>query len=59
MSVEFSGKKACIAPEGVFIIGTYDDYDKLQPILFDIATRTYRLVGPVVGKAFHDGLKLK
>ena len=25
MSVEFSGKKACIAPEGVFIIGTYDE----------------------------------
>jgi flavin reductase (DIM6/NTAB) family NADH-FMN oxidoreductase RutF len=35
------------------------DYDKLQPIIFDIATKTYRLVGPVVGKAFHDGLKLK
>ena len=25
MSVEFTGKKACIAPEGVFIIGTYDE----------------------------------
>ena len=25
MSKEFSGKKACIAPEGVFIIGTYDE----------------------------------
>ena len=25
MSVEFEGKKACIAPEGVFIIGTYDE----------------------------------
>ena len=142
MSKEFSGKKACIAPEGVFIIGTYDengvpnamnaawgaqsdygeitlflaphkttdnvkqtkaftvafatkdtveiadyfgvetgrkvnkiekagchdesvltdgkvDYDKLQPIIFDIATMTYRVVGPVVGKAFHDGMKLK
>jgi len=28
-------------------------------IIFDIATKTYRLVGPVVDKAFHDGLKLK
>ena len=35
------------------------NYNKLQPIIFDIATKTYRLVGPVVGKAFHDGLKLK
>ena len=35
------------------------DYDKLQPIIFDIATMTYRVIGPVVGKAFHDGLKLK
>ena len=35
------------------------DYDKLQPIIFDIATSTYRLICPVVGKAFHDGLKLK
>lgn len=25
MSVEFTGKRACIAPEGVFIIGTYDE----------------------------------
>lgn len=25
MSVEFAGKNACIAPEGVFIIGTYDE----------------------------------
>ena len=73
MSVEFTGKQACIAPEGVFLVGKIIaqqadeavltdgvvDYDKLQPIIFDIATKTYRLVGPVVGKAFHDGLKLK
>lgn len=25
MSEEFLGKNACIAPEGVFIIGTYDE----------------------------------
>jgi len=25
MSVEFTGKRVCIAPEGVFIIGTYDE----------------------------------
>jgi flavin reductase (DIM6/NTAB) family NADH-FMN oxidoreductase RutF len=35
------------------------DLDKMQPIMFDAATSTYRVIGPVVGKAFHDGLQLK
>ena len=35
------------------------DLDKMQPIMFDAATNTYRVIGPVVGKAFHDGLQLK
>ncbi len=35
------------------------DMDKMQPIMFDIGTSTYRVIGPVVGKAFHDGLVLK
>ncbi|MGM9919181.1 MAG: flavin reductase family protein [Lactimicrobium massiliense] len=35
------------------------DLDKMQPIMFDISTSTYRVIGPVVGKAFHDGLVLK
>lgn len=35
------------------------DCEKLQPIIFDVATRSYRLVGPIVGKAYHDGLKFK
>ncbi len=35
------------------------DIDKMQPILFDMASGSYRTFGPVVGKAFHDGLKLK
>ena len=46
------------ADESVLTDGKID-YDKLQPIIFDIATMTYRLIGPVVGQAFHDGLKLK
>ena len=33
--------------------------DKLQPIAYDSIGKTYRLVGEVVGKAFHDGLKVK
>ena len=35
------------------------DLDKMQPIMFDIASGSYRTIGPVVGKAFHDGLALK
>ena len=46
------------ADESVLTDGKID-YDKLQPVIFDIATMTYRLIGPVVGQAFHDGLKLK
>ena len=46
------------ADEAVLTNGSVD-YDKLQPIIFDISTKTYRVIGPVVGRAFHDGLKLK
>lgn len=35
------------------------DLDKMKPIMFDIASGSYRTIGPVVGKAFHDGLALK
>lgn len=35
------------------------DLDKMKPIMFDISTLSYRAIGPVVGKAYHDGLKLK
>lgn len=35
------------------------DLDKMQPIMFDIGTSTYRVIGPVVGRAFHDGAALK
>ena len=35
------------------------DYDKLRPIMFDISSMSYRVIGPVVGKAYHDGLALK
>ena len=45
------------AAESVVTDGVVD-YDKLQPIIYDIATKTYRVIGPVVGKAFHDGLRI-
>ena len=35
------------------------DLGKLRPIIFDPAANAYRVVGEIVGKAFHDGLKLK
>jgi flavin reductase (DIM6/NTAB) family NADH-FMN oxidoreductase RutF len=35
------------------------DLDKMQPIMFDMSTGTYRGIGPIVGQAFHDGLQLK
>lgn len=35
------------------------DLDKLQPVIYDMSSHSYRVIGPVVGKAFHDGLKLK
>lgn len=31
------------------------DYGKLRPITFDSETNTYRELGAVVGKAYHDG----
>lgn len=35
------------------------DIDKMQPIMFDMTNNSYRVIGPVVGKAFHDGIQLK
>lgn len=46
------------ADESVLTDGKVD-LDKLEPIIFDMASHTYRTVGPVVGHAFRDGLALK
>jgi len=35
------------------------DPEKLRPIIFDPMNHTYLAVGETVGKAFHDGMKLK
>lgn len=32
---------------------------KLRPISFDSATRSYHILGEIVGKAFKDGMKLR
>ncbi|MGI5990640.1 MAG: flavin reductase family protein [Lachnospiraceae bacterium] len=46
------------ADESVLTDGKVD-FDKLDPLLYDSSTGSYRTFGPVVGKAFHDGLVLK
>ncbi len=33
------------------------DLDKLQPVVFDAASMTYRAIGKVVGKAWGEGKK--
>ena len=35
------------------------DVTKLNPLTYDTVTHTYRVLGEVVGRAFHDGLALK
>lgn len=34
------------------------DYSRLKPISYDSETRSYREMGGIIGKAFHDGNKL-
>lgn len=34
-------------------------HDKLRPIMFDISSMSYRVIGPVIGKAYRDGLALE
>ena len=46
------------ADESILTDGKIDPA-KLKPIAFDPVNSTYTALGPVVGKAFSDGLKLK
>lgn len=46
------------ADEAILTNGVVD-YEKLEPLVFDIATRTYRTIGSVVAPAFKIGLKYK
>ena len=45
--------------DDAILTGGQVDLDKLRPIMFDMSSNTYRVIGPVVGRAFHDGLQLK
>lgn len=46
------------ASEEVLTDGNVDT-EKLQPIAYDMTDNSYRVLGPVVGHAFKDGMKLK
>ena len=46
------------ADESILVDGKVS-LDKLQPIVFDAAALTYRLLGPVVGKAWGAGKKFE
>lgn len=35
------------------------DLGKLEPLSYDSASRSYRVLGGIAGQAFHDGLKIK
>ena len=39
------------------VTGRKVDLEKLQPIVFDAASLTYRAIGDIVGKAWGDGKK--
>lgn len=47
-----------MADESVLTDGKVD-FDKMHPIIFDSSMNKYRVIGEVVGNAFHDGLELK
>ena len=48
-----------IADESVLTENGKVDLGKLQAISYDSALHAYRVIGEVVGAAFHDGLSLK
>lgn len=47
-----------IADDAILTDGKVD-FGKMEPIVFDPSMNKYRVIGEVVGNAFHDGLKLK
>jgi len=51
--VNISADESILDAEGLI------DPAKLQPITFDPVHNVYRSLGPIVGRAFHDGLSLK
>ena len=48
-----------VADESVLDAKGRVDLGKLNVISYDSATHTYRVIGDIVGQAFHDGLALK
>lgn len=54
-----TGKIVAMQADESILTDGHVDLDKLKPIIYDAATHVYRVVGPVVGRAFHDGKDLK
>ena len=48
-----------LADESILDVQGKVDLGKLQPISYDSASHSYRVLGDVVGKAFKDGAKIK
>lgn len=47
------------AEENILDENGHIDYDKVRPIYYDSEPRSYREIAGIIGKAFHDGAKLK
>lgn len=54
-----SGKIVGVQADESILTDGQVDLDKMEPIILDVASKTYRVIGPSVAKAFHDGLKYK
>ena len=48
-----------LADDSILDVQGKVDLGKLQPISYDSASHSYRVLGDIVGKAFKDGAKIK
>lgn len=47
------------ADESILTEDGHVDLDKMKPIIYDSAIHAYRGIGPVIARAFEEGLKIK
>ena len=52
------GEIVCQQADESILTDGHVDVEKMELIIFDPASHAYRLVGPVVGHAYHDGKQL-
>ena len=48
-----------VADESILGDGGNIDLGKLRPISYDSSAKAYRVLGDIVGNAFHDGASIK